>query len=270
MDGVEGLTVKSAAGAGEVAPEPYTRPDLYELIFARYDADLPFWLAFAREGGPGAVLDLCCGTGRVLLPLLEAGLEVDGVDLYPEMLEQARAKCAARGFTPRLLAADMRGFATGRRYATIVIPFNAFAHNLTTDDQLATLERCVAHLEPGGRLAFDVFTATAAMLAEPEAAPVLEMEIERDDGDRIQLWDGRRLDPAAQIQHSAIEVHEVGRDGAIVARHRFGTRVRWVTVTELDHVLRRAGFTRREVWGGTGRGPITADTSLLTAIAGRD
>lgn len=258
-----------AAGAGEVAPEPYTRPDLYELIFARYDADLPFWLAFAREGAAGPVLDLCCGTGRVLLPLLEAGLAADGVDLYPEMLDVARAKAAARGFAPRLVAADMRSFATGRRYATIVIPFNAFAHNLTTEDQLATLERCAAHLEPGGRLAFDVFTATAAMLAEPEAAPALEMEIELGDGSRLQLWDGRRLDPAAQIQYSRIEVREVGGDGAILARHRFDTRVRWVTVTELDQVLRAAGFTRREIWGGTGRGPITADTSLLTAIAGR-
>jgi len=262
-----------AAGAEREAPEPYARPDLYELLFARFDADLPFWLAAARGGPgepPGPVLDLCCGTGRVLVPLLEAGLEVEGVDLYPGMLAIARSNAVARGHEPRLLAADMRSFETGRRYAAIVIPFNAFAHNLTTEDQLATLARCHAHLAPGGRLAFDVFSATPAMLAEPVAEPVLELEVEAPSGGgRLQLWDGRRLDVPAQIQHSRIEVRELAPDGSSAGIHRFDTRVRWVHRFELDLLLRLAGFACEGVWGGPDRGPVTAETAMLFALARR-
>ena len=261
-----------AAAAEPEAPEPYARPDLYDLLFARLDADLPFWLGAARGGPgepPGPVLDLCCGTGRVLVPLLEAGLEVEGVDLYPRMLALARSNAAARGHAPRLVAADMRRFETGRRYAAIVIPFNAFAHNLTTDDQLATLARCHAHLQPGGRLAFDVFSATPAMLAEPIAEPVLELEVEGASGGRLQLWDGRRLDVPAQIQHSRIEVREIARDGSSGETHRFDTRVRWVHRFELDLLLRLTGFARWEIWGGPDRGPVTAQTAMLFALARR-
>ena len=256
------------------APEPYARPDLYDLLFSRFDADLPFWLEVAR-GGPGepsgAVLDLCCGTGRVLVPLLEAGHEVEGVDLYPGMLALARSNAAARGHAPRLIAADMRSFETRRRYAAIVIPFNAFAHNLSTEDQLATLARCHAHLEPGGRLAFDVFSATPAMLAEPAGESAMELEIEDPrDGRHVQLWDDRRLDVAAQIQHSRIEVREFALDGSPATVHRFDTRVRWVHRFELELLLRLAGFTRADLWGGPDRGPVTADTAMLFTVARRE
>lgn len=261
------------SGAEAKDPEPYARPDLYDLLFSRYTDDLPFWLAAARKPrargpGAGAVLDLCCGTGRVLVPLLEAGLEAEGVDLYPGMLERARAHAAARGYAPRLIAADMRSFDTGRRYDSILIPFNAFAHNLTTADQLATLARCLAHLEPGGRLTFDVFSATPAMMASPVADPVMELEAEPGpDGRRYQLWDGRRLDAPAQIQHSRIEVRELARDGSLAATHRFDTSVRWVHRAELELLLRHAGFARWEIWGGVDRGPVTAETAMLYAVA---
>ncbi len=252
------------------APEPYVRADLYDLLFSGYAADLEFWLSHARAAR-GPVLDLCCGTGRVLLPMLEAGVDADGVDLYPEMLERLKHNAAARSLKARVYAADMRDFTTPRRYALVMIPFNAFAHNLDADAQIATLKRCHAHLEPGGLLAFDVFTASPAMIASPGGDPVLELEVPHpgDEG-VVQLYDSRRLDVVAQTQHSQIEIRELAADKRTVASHRFETVVRWVYRAEMELLLRLAGFSRAQVCGGFDLGPVTDDSSALVTLAWRD
>ena len=74
---------------------PYDDGALYDLFFERLDYGLDFYLGLARSKG-GPVLDVACGTGRVLLPMLEAGFDVDGVDLFPAMIERLREKAAAR------------------------------------------------------------------------------------------------------------------------------------------------------------------------------
>ena len=246
MDGVEGLSAGGPAGA----PSPYTRPDLYDLLFRDYAADLDFYLAAAREAG-GPVLDVGCGTGRILLRALAAGLDVEGLDDSADMLERLRTNAAAKGLAPRVTLGDMRDFRLPRRYACVMIPFNAFAHNLTAEDQLGTLRSCHEHLVPGGRLVFDAFSATTAMLAEPVAEPVLELETPHPEtGLAIRLYDGRRLDPATQTQHSRIEVHELDATGALARRHRFEALVRWVYRSEMELLLRLAGFRRWRITGG--------------------
>ena len=192
-----------------ISPSPYTRADLYDLLFNSYDADLDFYLGAAMQAG-GPVLDVGCGTGRVLLPCLAAGIAADGVDSSAEMLERLLLNAQARGIEARVELADMRGYRMPRRYALVMLPFNTFAHNLTGDDQLATLRCCHDHLLPGGRLLFDTFSATQAMLAEPVAPPVLELEVPHPEtGSPVRLYDARRLDVASQTQHSQIEIQEM-------------------------------------------------------------
>jgi hypothetical protein len=79
------------------APEPYTRPDLYDVLFSDLDFDRDYYLRVGR-GAAGSRCSTCAGTGRILLPLLEAGVDVDGLDLYPAMLALARA--SQRGGVP--------------------------------------------------------------------------------------------------------------------------------------------------------------------------
>jgi 2-polyprenyl-3-methyl-5-hydroxy-6-metoxy-1,4-benzoquinol methylase len=75
-------------------PSPFTAPQLYELIFDGLEFDIPFWIATGLAA-EGRVLEVGCGTGRILLPLLEAGVDADGIDLFEPMLECARRKAAA-------------------------------------------------------------------------------------------------------------------------------------------------------------------------------
>jgi SAM-dependent methyltransferase len=267
VDGVEGLT---PAPSGAAVPSPYTRADLYDLLFQDYTHDLDFYLGLARAAS-GPSLDVGCGTGRVLLRALDAGLDMDGLDDSAEMLARLRANAAARGLAPQVALADMRGFRMPRRYACVMIPFNAFAHVLSSDDQIATLQACREHLLPGGRLTFDVFSATVEMLATPPAEPVLELEaMNPATGLKLRLYDGRRLDVVTQTQHSHIAIEELDARERVAHTHRFVTVVRWTWPSEMDLLLRLAGFERREIRGGFDGRPVEEHAGSIVVSAWRD
>jgi SAM-dependent methyltransferase len=251
-------------------PSPYTRADLYDLLFNSYEADLDFYLGAAKQAG-GPVLDVGCGTGRVLLPCLAAGIDADGVDNSAEMLDRLRLNAKARGLRAHVELADMRSLRMARRYSLVMLPFNAFAHNLTADDQIATLRCCHDHLLPGGRLVFDTFSATPAMLAEPVGPPVLELEVlHPETRSQVRLYDGRRLDAATQTQHSQIEIQEMDAAGQVAHSHRFEAVVRWTYPSEMELLLRQAGFARCEITGGLDGREVAEHQGLIVVSAWKD
>lgn len=105
----------------------------------------------------GPVLEMACGTGRVYLELLRAGIDADGFDLSAPSLAVLRDRAAEEGLDPSVWQADMTDFTADREYALVTCPFNAFQRLLTHDDQRATLEGVYDVLAPGGRFIFDVF-----------------------------------------------------------------------------------------------------------------
>jgi SAM-dependent methyltransferase len=251
-------------------PSPYDAPDLYDLALDGFQEDLPFWIEEARAGG-GPTLEVACGTGRVLLRLMEQGLEVDGVDSASPMLERLRAKAAAKGLAPRLYLADMRDFTTPRRYARVFIAFNGFAHCETIEDQLRCLRCCREHLEPGGALIVHMSYPSQAYWLAPDGQRVLEMETPRPDGaGTLRMWDTRTKHPVAQRQESLVEMEEADADGSVTRTHRFATTQRWVYRAEFELLLRAAGFTRWEILGGWDRAPLTRDDQQMMAFGWKD
>lgn len=250
-------------------PEPYVRPDLYDLLFDSLDVDLDFYLGVARRAA-GPVLDLACGTGRTMLPMLEAGIEAVGVDASEPMLERLRAKAAARGLAPALHRARMADFDLGRRFGAVIVPFNAFAHNLAADEQIATLRGCHRHLEPGGTLALDVISLPAERIARPGPRRRLEREVPHPEtGLPVRLWNTQRLDVVAQVQHSRYDIEEVSRDGS-TSVHRFESPMRWVSPAEMSLLLRLAGFGRHAIHGDFDRSPVTAAGDFVVVEARRE
>ena len=258
------------APAAPVTPSPYEAPELYDRLFETLDFDRAFWLRVGREAR-GPVLDLGCGTGRVLIPLLEAGVDGDGVDLFQAMLDRLKAKAEKKGFRPRLLAADMREFTMPRSYARVICAFNAFAHCETIEDQLATLRCSREHLEPGGALVLHISYPGASLWLGADGTPVLEHETtDPASGHRLQLYDRRSTDVVNQRQHSEIEVRELDAGGAVVASHRFAARQRWVYRHELELLLRLSGFARWEIRGDFDGAPLERDDQQMIAWAFRD
>lgn len=259
-----------APGAGGAAPSPYEDGELYDLVFSAYREDLDFYLGLARRAR-GPVLEVGCGTGRVLLPLLEAGVDADGIDLHAGMLDALKRKAAARALKPRVIQADMRDFTMPRRYALILVTFNGFLHNLTTEDQLRTLRVCREHLEGGGMLVVAAFHPSRKLLGEPDGEPVLEMEVPHArNGVTLRLYDTRSKDMVNQIQRSKNEIHEVDAAGNVVAVHRSETATRWIYKSEMELLLRVAGFQRWQLLGGFDGHPLEREDDLMIATAWKD
>lgn len=112
--------------------------------------EAPFFRACVERFGQPA-LDLGCGTGRVLLPLLRAGIDIDGCDISADMIGLARQTATREGFTPNFFCQPMHELDIPRRYRMIYI-CGSFGLGGGRDNDLETLRRCHAHLEPGGAL----------------------------------------------------------------------------------------------------------------------
>src|SRR5262245_49568766 len=129
-----------------------------------YDLDKPIGRSFGdiefyRErlaACAGSILEPAVGTGRFLIPLLEAGFTIEGFDASDEMLERCRANCRVRGLAPPLHRMRFEDFHYDRRFAAVVLPVSSFELVSDFDEALAVLRRFHAHLEPGGRLLLDL------------------------------------------------------------------------------------------------------------------
>jgi SAM-dependent methyltransferase len=160
------------------ALEPFEDAALYDWEYRRRRDDVRFYRMLAGERG-GPVLDLGCGTGRLMVPLLTDGHVVVGVDHAPAMLARAAARVAR--LTPRrrrralLVRADLRALPLGPRrskprFAFAIVAFHGVQHLVTDGDLLRFLRGVRAALIPGGWLAFDAFTPHADFLARARAA----------------------------------------------------------------------------------------------------
>jgi SAM-dependent methyltransferase len=122
--------------------------------------DLPFYLEEATVAG-GSLLELGCGTGRLLIPLLSSGLEVSGLDASAAMLEVARQK--REHLSPELAIrlhlhqGDMSEFELGQQFALILIPFRSFQLLLTPEAQRRCLNCINRHLAPRGKVIINLF-----------------------------------------------------------------------------------------------------------------
>lgn len=248
---------------------PFDDPELYDALFHDLRYGIDFYVSLGRQAA-GPVLDIGCGTGRILIPCIQAGADGDGLDLSPAMLGALRNKAAALQLSaPALYAADMSDFRLPRRYALIILTFNAFVHNLTQEAQLRCLERCREHLLPGGLLAFDTYFPALAVIGAAENRRELELET-RDprSGALLRLYDTRSFDRVRQTQHSINEIETIGPDGTPRTLHRSEFTVRWVYKEEMALLLRRAGFSRWQILGGFDLNrPLTQETDPMVVMA---
>jgi len=238
----------------------------------RERADVDFYVGCAASYGD-PVLELGCGTGRILLRLAEAGHCVCGLDLSPYMLGRCREKLSRLPMDVqqrvRLIDGDMAAFELEETFSLIIIPFRPFQHLLAADDQLACLANAKRHLALGGRLVLDLFQTDARRMHDEFFLK------ERPVPGEVSLPDGRivRLGERTVAFHRAIQCNDVELiyyvthpDGR-VERLPNPFRIRYFFRYEAEHLLARAGFRVAELFGDFTRSPLRDDSPEMIFVA---
>jgi SAM-dependent methyltransferase len=239
-------------------------PSLYHAHHSLHPEDLPFWLALA-DGQPGPLLELGCGSGRILIPLLEAGFQAYGLDNNEEMLRFLRRILPpGKQSAPPVFLADMAHFQLAMLFSLVILPCNTLSI-LSPDQRLSTLACVHHHLAPGGLFAASL--PNPLILAEmPRRGPE---EIEETfphpvSGDPVQVssawrrsahkftvtWHYDCLLPAGQVERlTAQAAHSLEPAEAYFA------------------ALEGAGMRLTEIYGDFDRSPYTADSPYLVLVA---
>ena len=249
----------------QAEPDEYaSSADYYDYVDVyRQRSDVRFYVEEAVRSG-GHVLELGCGSGRILIPSARAGITITGLDASPRMLHRCAGLLDNEAEEIRsrasLIVGDMRDFSLDRQFALITIPFRPFQHLLTVDDQIACLTCIRRHLRSDGLLIFDVFNPSLEILVTTPVGEELQVE------DPFSLPDGREVQRKSKIlRHdrlTQVTEHELiyyvtdaaGHTERVV--HSFSLRNTFKF--EMEHMLIRVGFNVENVFADFDRTPFGA------------
>jgi SAM-dependent methyltransferase len=228
-----------------------------------------------RHGQPA--LDVACGTGRLLLPYLRAGVDIDGCDISPDMLALCRERADREGLATRLYAQAMHELALPRTYRTIII-CGGFGLGGSRQLDREALRRLHQHLDPGGVLVFDhhlpykhaanwQYWTSEKRRQLPQVWPASGQRKRAANGDEYELWMRvLDVDPLEQIETLQLRI-ERRRDGQLIAREESSLRTCLYLKPELMLMLEQTGFREILVHGAYTEAPATADQGILIFIA---
>ena len=244
--------------------------DLVPMYSGRRDKQFYLDLCVSRGG---KVLELGCGTGRVLLPIASAGLNIVGLDLSEHMLSKCREKILAQPKEIQdriqLVHGSMTDFQLEDTFTTVIIPFRPFQHLFSVDDQLACL-RCVnQHLENDGLLAFDCFQVSFQKITDPQRFEEAEdmPETELPDGRKIRRFSRfAAIHPAEQYNDIEIIYYLTDTNGK-TERVVNGFPMRYFFRYEVEHLLARAGFGVVELYGDYDKSPFVDESPEMIFVA---
>jgi SAM-dependent methyltransferase len=248
--------------------------ELYDYVVPYRDRqDVVFFVDAAREIG-GPVLELGCGTGRVLIPTARQGLDITGLDLSPHMLAVCRERLAGEASQVRkrvqLVEGDMREFSLGRTFNLVTLPFRPFQHLTTVADQLACLGCIHAHLVDGGRVILDIFNPKLEYLVNTKFGEELaeEPEFVMPDGRKvIRRHMVTRRDVPNQTNFVELVYYVTHPDGH-QERLVQAFPMRYLFRFEAEHLLARAGFEVEHLYADYDKSPFgSKDPGELIFVA---
>lgn len=237
--------------------------EVYDAIWSEEVDDLPFlvWLL----GPPtGRLLELGCGTGRILLPLLREGWRGEGVDASETMLEICRRKLSEENLPAPLHRQRMESLELPRRFHRIIIPGFTFQHLLRTEDALEALRRCRTHLTSRGRLVVSLYLPWESLRVGDERTWKLRSTAPFGNGRTVLCHESMTVDPVLQNLTIWNRYEIIDKDGTPVDQNLVRNHVRWFGLEEFKLLLHAAGFDRIAVYADFSPGPPAADSTFLT------
>lgn len=239
---------------------------LYDKYISNFIDDLPFWRSMVETFG-SPVLELGCGTGRVILELAKSGYNIEGVDCDPAMLDLARSKLFPRyRETVRLHIGDIRNFSLPNRFPLIIIPCNTFAY--FNEGECQQILRCSKeHLLRGGHLVLELpnpesgSTSNSFGLVEDETE-ILSTFISPRKDHPVQVSARRSAGPEMDVINITWYYDELLPNGT-VQRFDHALRYHLRSAQSLKYLLGREGFTQIEIFSDFDLSPYSLEAQRL-------
>lgn len=242
--------------------------ELYDKIsseFYDYHAkrgDIDFYVGFAVESG-GPVLELGCGTGRVLIPTARAGIGITGLEKSREMLKICRDKLKNETTEVRsrtkLVNGDMRNFDLGSQFSMVMITFGPFNTLITTEEQINCLNCIRRNLKDNGTLVFDVYYMSLMELTAPEGKEVFSAKTPfiMPDGRSVTWGISRRgvIDYNRQVMQDGL-FYDIRYPDRHEERLVYADPLRYFYRFEVEHLLARTGFKTEAVYADFNKEPF--------------
>jgi SAM-dependent methyltransferase len=224
---------------GKLCTEVY---DLTKKVGQSFGGDIEFYKG-KLQSCKGRVLEAMVGSGRVIIPLLESGLNLDGVDDSPEMLASCRRRITDSGLQADLYESKLQSLALPHKYEAIIIPGGSFLLIDDREESIQALKKLYEHLEPGGSLIMDIFLPDGQF----ETGKVHTSVFPLPDGDTITMES--KLIEADFFQQRKVNhlKYEKWREGTLIAAELQRFALRWYGVQELALVLKEIGFSQIDI-----------------------
>lgn len=223
--------------------------------------DLPFYLDLAQQSA-GPILEIACGTGRVLLTIARKGIEIHGVDNSLPMLEILKKALAREPQDVRervtLHEGDMRDFRLGARYPLVIIPFRPMQHMHTIQDQVSALTTAALHLSESGILAFDVFYPKFDVITTKMGEEVLEFEWNpgNDSAEVVRRYFRKEsVDKINQIFYFTF-IYRTFRAGELILEETEAFKLSYFTYPHLRALFLLAGLEIAAEYGSFAKAPL--------------
>lgn len=247
--------------------------ELYDLVPGYINrVDREFYPHYCVELG-GKTLELGCGTGRVLIPVAEAGCEITGLDISKHVLSICQNKLALldRDIQKRvnLIQSNMTDFNIDNKFNLAIIPFRAFQHLISVDDQLSCLKHINQHLAVNGLLIFDIFQVDLNRINNPR------FQEEMEDFPEYELDDGRRLRRTHRVrafnttdQYNDVElIYYLTDKNGVTERIVHAFPMRYFFKAEIEHLLARSGFRLVDLFGDFDKSPNSEKSPEMIIFA---
>lgn len=257
--------------------------DSYHVAAKYYDSaygamrdlvDAPFYLNLAKEFG-GPVLEIGCGTGRVLLPIAREGIEIHGVDNSGPMLGILKESLARENPEVRskvtLHSGDMCEFRLNRKFPLVTIPFRPMQHMFTVADQLRALTSVASHVEEGGMLAFDVFYPKFEVLPLGIGEERLEAEWPSPSDPETTIRRFYRKDAVDKIHqtYSLTFIFRGYRNGRLAFEENDTLKMSYYTYPHLQALFLLAGLEPVAEYGSFDKAPLDNSSNEMIFLLHR-
>lgn len=214
--------------------------EVYELtkpVGCSIDGDLEYYKSRLKDV-QGKILEAAVGSGRIIIPLLEEGFEVEGIDYSNEMLKVCRERCEERNLDVRLFEANLKDFTLPNQYEAIIIPTGSFCLIEKREDAMNALQRIYEHLQIGGRFIVDL-----EIPYDWKTDEITTSTFELPNGDGITMErKSIDMDWLNQVTTSYLK-YEKWREGTLIDSELQKFSLRWYGIEEFRLLLEKIGFT---------------------------